>query len=53
MESPSATPGTSRRTRSRATDAFYVTDAGHKVTDSQRQHAIEAALLDAIRQGAG
>jgi [protein-PII] uridylyltransferase len=34
----------------RVTDAFYVTDAGHKVADPERQREIEASVLQAIQQ---
>jgi [protein-PII] uridylyltransferase len=34
----------------RATDAFYVTDHGHKLTDPERCKQVEEALLRAIRQ---
>ena len=34
----------------RATDAFYVTDKGHKLTDPERCKQVEEALLVAIRQ---
>jgi [protein-PII] uridylyltransferase len=34
----------------RATDAFYVTDHGHKLTDPERCKLVEETLLRAIRQ---
>ncbi len=37
----------------RATDAFYVTDAGSKITDPERREQIRERLLDAIRRDAG
>jgi [protein-PII] uridylyltransferase len=37
----------------RATDAFYVTDGGHKLTDPERSKRVEEALLRAIRQDGG
>ncbi|MCZ6569287.1 MAG: [protein-PII] uridylyltransferase [Deltaproteobacteria bacterium] len=33
------------------TDAFYVTDNGHKILERMRQQQIEESLLTAIRQG--
>jgi [protein-PII] uridylyltransferase len=36
----------------RVTDAFYVTDAGHKIQDEARRAAIEARLLAVIPRGA-
>ena len=35
----------------RVTDTFYITDAGHKVTDPERQQEIEASVLQAIQAG--
>ena len=37
----------------RVTDAFYVTEKGHKVSSEKRQNEIQQALLQAIRQGSG
>ncbi len=36
---------------SQVTDAFYVTDNGHKILERTRQQQIEESLLAAIRQG--
>ncbi len=35
---------------SRVSDAFYVTDAGHKIQDPARQEEIRHALLRAVDQ---
>ena len=35
----------------RVTDTFYITDAGQKVTDPERQQELEAGVLQAIQQG--
>ena len=37
----------------RATDTFYVTEEGHKLTDSARQQSLQDALLQAIHRGPG
>jgi [protein-PII] uridylyltransferase len=35
----------------RATDAFYVTEDGHKLTDPKRRQALRDSLLQAIHRG--
>ena len=37
----------------RVTDAFYVTDDGHKIQGEERRAQIEARLHDVLRQSAG